>query len=167
MSQFGAKRFELLSVRLPGSGMHESVLGMATFGYYPAEFDEPLKVTRYVAPPENAPAGAKGVNFDVATVTGARAVKIHDAIVANGRNGPWLQLNGVQIPRDVADRVALEAAGKLHAMGEAAARAKPLGYTGDGADEDPFASAPVTPSRKYRPVESNPVAAATPDGVPV
>lgn len=106
-------RFQILQTKQAPQGMGENVIGLVTFGYEPAAFDEDVKFTRYVAPAQDAPPGTKGTNYDVAIIRGARAVKVIDAVVANGNRGPYLQSSAIVIPRDIAEAVALNAAAQI------------------------------------------------------
>ncbi len=132
-------RFTILQTKAAPHGMGENVIGLVSFGFEPGKFDEPVKFTRYVAPPPDSPAGTKGTNYDVAIITEAAAVKVIDAVVANGTRGPYLQSSAVVIPRDIADGVALQAAAMIDANHRRAAAANPEGRGRFDPPGDPFA----------------------------
>jgi hypothetical protein len=111
-------RSQVLGVRLPTADQDAAgCIGTVTFGYSPTEFDPPLKLVKYGKVPDNAPKGTRPAEFDQVDFIGSpRAVKFHDCWVKVNDRGPYVQVGGWKLPREVLDEIAVEAAKKLHAM---------------------------------------------------
>lgn len=94
------QKFEILNVRPAPQGFDDSVIALVTFTYRPDPMDGPVVVSRY--------SKAADREFPIATIgfsEGAQ-VKVHDASLRSGRNGPWLQAGGVNVPRELAAAIA-------------------------------------------------------------
>lgn len=100
---------KVLAVRKPPPGFKEEVVALVTFGYAPTEFDPPIKFLRSV---NRAPAGkeADWKQYDIATVSGVVKVKFHDVPVVRNDRGTYLQMQDIEIPREVKAAIAAEAA---------------------------------------------------------
>lgn len=140
------KRYELIECKLPAAGLDDYIIGTVTFGYKLGSWDKPVEITRYVPPKDNAPQGIKGVDYPVADIIGASSVKVYDAFVCVSKKGDtYLQTGSVNVPRDIKNAVAMEAAGRLGTLTQRAARQAPQAAIDDvfpdGDEADAAASA--------------------------
>ena len=110
------RKVQLLSVRPAPHGFDADVLGLVSFGFECSEFDGALSVTRY--------SKANDKEYTVAIVNGASAVRIDDAQLRTGKDDrSYLTIQNLAgVPRDVLDRIALDAHAQLIQQESAAMR---------------------------------------------
>lgn len=97
---------QVFEARFAPEAFGKDVIALVTFGWEAQSMDPPVRITRWNKASEKAYASVD--------IMEPKAVKVYDANLRQGKRGPWLSTNNVEVPRDVQDMVVIEVCKKLN-----------------------------------------------------